>query len=72
MHRPLEKTTYHDIEDRELTVQKVDLKNNLDRHIQGRIAANGNITDYSCSLQIWADIWRDRAPRLDPNKMKIG
>lgn len=63
-----------DIEKRFLSINKIDLKNRMGREIQGKIKNFGDdySRDYSCTLQIWQDIWRDRMIRVDPSNMKIG
>lgn len=63
---------YIDYRGRELYIENIEKDNILDRHVQGRININYKNYSYSCSLQIWVDIWRDKAPPLDPIEMKIG
>lgn len=71
-------TVYIDVEARKLIVTKVDVGNSLGREVQGKLVNNSlstdheRIADYSCTLKTWADIWRDKMPRVDASKMKIG
>jgi predicted RNA-binding Zn-ribbon protein involved in translation (DUF1610 family) len=68
--------SFWDIENRKLLVNKVDIKNCLDRQVQGTIFISKiyhepsfSEQDYSCTLDTWAAIWRDKLPRADAAKM---
>ena len=70
---PEEFGVYKDIEDRKLWIRKIDIGNPFGRDVQGNLIMQDMIKiDYSCTLRMWEEIWRDRVPRCNPEKMKIG
>lgn len=65
---PLEGQTFYDIEDRKFLVHCVQVGDYLGREVIGFMDGKS----YSCTLETWRDIWRDRCPRADPAIMRIG
>jgi hypothetical protein len=67
---------FTDAEGRRLTVSEVVTDDPLDRHVRGSVEWSSwdgvrRETAYSCSLQTWASIWRDKTPRT-PTREQIG
>lgn len=60
--------TYDDCEGRQLVISKVILNDRLGREVQGTIQSD----PYSCTIKAWSEIWRDKVPRIQFDKMKIG
>lgn len=66
-------SVWTDDEGRILSVQSINLNDRLGRQIVGTLQVGETLfPSYSCDLLIWADVWRDRAPRMAPSMMKIG
>lgn len=66
-------STWPDVEGRILSVESVNVTDPLGRQVVGTVQSGDNPPlPYSCNLLIWADIWRDRVPRIAYSKMKIG
>lgn len=63
---------YYDIKGRGLFITKVDIGSKLGREVQGNLINKDASVDYSCTLKTWADIWRDKTPRIEVSQMKIG
>jgi hypothetical protein len=74
---------YEDAIKRSLFIDKVDIRNSLGREVQGRLieniydynASNGRparTKDYSCTLKMWEEIWRDKVPPIPLSQNKIG
>lgn len=65
--------TYIDFNNRILIVEKISIGNYLGREVRGLIRKKSidKYRSYSCSIDIWRDIWRDKAIPADPSTMKI-
>jgi hypothetical protein len=64
---------YTDYNGRELIINKIDIGNRLGREVQGIIyTSKKDKSDYSCTLKSWEEIWWDKLPPMNPDKMKIG
>lgn len=64
---------YQDHAKRTLVVSSLHLADPSGREIRGVVSHRTQPDrDYSCTLEIWREIWRDKAPPIDPSKMKIG
>lgn len=63
---------FRDINNCNFIIEKVDIGNRMGLEVQGRVTGkkDGLPEDYSCTLEMWASIWRDKSPRPDPSKMK--
>lgn len=65
--RPMEGEVFTDAEGRKLEVQRVVVGHRDGREVQGQLYKRSSMTDegtlYSCTLQTWVDVWRDKAPR---------
>lgn len=74
MNKPKVGNKFTDIDGRELNVQEVRIGDLLGREITGIMwhGIDGVGSNYSCTLKMWEEIWRDKVPRADPEKMKIG
>ena len=64
---------FHDSNNRVLKIDKINIGSNDGREIIGRIT---NVKEYewkqySCTIDIWEKIWRDKIPAADPAEMKI-
>lgn len=74
MNEPEVATTYKDTVNRSFNVQEINIGDLLGREVIGVVwkDVKGENNDYSCTLRMWEEIWRDRVPRANPEKMKIG
>lgn len=64
---------YEDVAGRILEVREVRPGDPLGREVCGFVRRGGvSAAPYSCTLLTWADIWRDRAPRVPIAGMKVG
>lgn len=67
---------FFDCEHRKLRITEIDMQSCMGREIKGVIYSDVSFIknsfaskDYSCTLDIWKDVWRDRIPRADAAKM---
>lgn len=60
-------SVWEDADRRELTVSAVVPADRLGREVRGSVLLDpeGEPRRYSCTLAMWASIWRDRAPRAE-------
>lgn len=71
--RPLVGETYTDSGGRQLRVTEVNPGDPQGREVVGLLRDDNSPADrYSCTLVIWADIWRDQAPRISFDRQRIG
>lgn len=65
--------TYKDAGGRRLRVTAVEIPDRLGREVRGRYKVkNRPMCDYSTTLEIWREVWRDKRQPVDPRTMKIG
>jgi hypothetical protein len=71
---PIVGSEWVDAAGRRFTVDAVHVGDRLGREVVGTLLHPGDPIDYpySCPLLTWAAVWRDRAPRLAPEKQRIG
>lgn len=70
---PIPGELFKDIDGNILLVEEVDPKDRLGREVRGSLSMSKGTQycyPFSTTLQMWAEIWRDRCPRQDPKKMK--
>lgn len=54
-----------------LRITEVVIPDRLGREIRGRIKVKKNpMRDYSCTLEMWREIWRDKNPPIPVSAMK--
>ena len=67
MIRPIKGQMYKDYDNRVLVVTNVKIGDSLGREVQGKV----DNKDYSCTLAMWGEIWRDRVPTTTPDEMSL-
>lgn len=74
MKRPFIGSTWTDHDNRTLTVTAVNVGDTAGREVLGTVLYPDSPIDedYACTLPTWADIWRDKVPAANPERMKIG
>lgn len=68
--------TYTDHSGRTLVVTELQRNNPAGREVIGKVTddvgTDGISHKYSCTLEMWREIWRDKKAPIDPSRMKIG
>lgn len=72
--KPKPGEVYKDFTGRRLTVREVHPNDRLGREIRGKLKYKGERKqwDYSCTIEIWREVWRDKVAPIPIHSMKIG
>lgn len=72
--KPKPGEVYHDHAGRRLTIEVCEPNDRLGREVRGKLKYRGERKQwaYSCTIEMWREIWRDKVPPIPIHKIKIG